>query len=711
MEEVINQPSPSFLTNHNPKDKDIKKRKKLDGQKESSSPLNKLRSATLTRGVSSKLQFVVDLGSNFSKSPSKSTTNALSLHSSVPSHYSSSLSSSVNNNNNNNNNNLSSSNSNITFNNISGGGGPTTPKKKQQTTQQQQQQQQNNTLRRKSVRISQHIKMDEVMKIYAPLSGSEYLNKNNSTSFSHLQSSINKENQPTNQNVLSPPNSPSTKINLTPSLAKESSYSNLLLSPTSVSGSPTTRRKTKEERLSNIRKDVVENAEFILGKMGEYQRCVLSLPDLFMLSVDILHSEYEYLIKDTNIISKILLPLDSMSTSVETELVTNDVNNLNSSSCSSTTSVLTNTNLTEMDLVAQSISNIAKKLLTIEIEIKKPNITEKRACILSNFVKAVKQYLETKVVPEMPTLPSEIAHSLIGISGNYSDTTTQIYQPEESNFIYKSGYLVKKGTKGPLVVWKDQYFTLSPEKLCIYSNQNKTNSKAKKEILLNNITSIGPVSKNEYKSCFMIKTRGSEKQLIVRAPNDREAALWMLAIDGLPRKNFETNHSCINLYIKETLLETLSDTTSSFRRSVAGGVVRSSHGEEWTWRADGTLFNTDFLDTTRIRPKELQYKWNGQLLVPCQDSVKNLGYGKWNGIWLAWYNPNSNTPFIKYIWDQEHNEYLNQNPKLSYKWSSRGLVSKVSHGGEWMVEGRVPETVVMFLQCLRYIRHKELDFE
>eukprot|EP01132_Coremiostelium_polycephalum_P004955 gene4955-6172_t len=704
-----NTTPPTFLTNHNPKDKD-KKRKKLEGAKESSSPLGKLRSATLTRGVSSKLQFVVDLGSSFTKSPSKSTANALSLHSSLPSHNNGfsigSPGPSGSNNNNSNNNHPNSKHS-------------------------------GNTLRRKSVRLSQQIKMDEVMKIYAPLSGSEYLTKvtpptsssstssstpsTSTTTISVSASSLknsppnesiitNKENvnQIPDQNILvnSPPTSPKQQIN--PEWQKAA-----ISSPTkSIRKS----LQSKEDKINSIRREVIDNAEFILAQMGEYQRCVLSLPDLFLLSSDILNSEYDYLIKDTKVISKILSPLDNtsgsetdantLSTSVSTPLKSSSnpqqqqqqqmSNNLTNSSSSSSEN-----NITEMDLVAQSIGIIAKKLLGIETEIKKPNLSEKRAQILSSFVRAVKIYLESGEIPETPKVPTEIAQTLI----KSSETTTRVYNPDEKDLIYKSGYLIKKGSKGPLVVWKDQWFTLSTEKLCIYSNENST--KSKKEILLTDIISIAPVTKYEYKHCFMVRLKshvGGDK-IIMRAASDKDAALWMLAIDGLPRKNFDTNQSCINLYIKETLLETIGSNICNYRRSVAGGVVRSSHGEEWTYRADGTIFNTDFLDTT-IKPKELKYVWNGQHLIPANDSIKNLGRGKWNGVYLAWYHDGE--PLLKYIWDQERNEYLNQNSTLSYKWSSRGLVSKIGVG-EWLVEGNVPETVVMFLQCLRFARHKELD--
>ncbi|KAN0034097.1 hypothetical protein ACTFIV_000581 [Dictyostelium citrinum] len=777
----------------------LKKRKNLDGAKESSSPLSKLRSATLRSGIvggksekSKGIQF--DLGG-------KSTTNALSLHSSVPSnqsYISSPLSSPLNNkyfNNNSNNNQLSFSSNSIT-------NTPNGSNNKDKTR--------HNTLHRKSMRASMQLKIDEVMKIYAPLSGSEYLTKGCLNNNGNNSDKENEPSSPSHANVLlnSPPSSPSLTTKSSSSSTSLSPVLNkLVLSPNGSHQSPTNKTKSRKsiqnERMSQIRKQVIENAEFILGRLGEYQRSVLSLPDILnpQSSGDIVNSEFGYLITNTKIITKILSPLDSISSSeTDSKIITNNplsptpinrnINNIDSiispspslSSLSSLTSSsvqinqqqqqqqttvnsnsnsnnltsastissptlspLSNTSsplfsnaysnlnqqqnvhgvnknnqvfnsLTEMDIVAQSISIIAKKLLGIEIEIKKSNITEKRASILASFIRATRQFIETGIVPEVD-IPSELVNSLFLVPS--AENITQIYKPEEDDYLYKSGMLIKKGKKGPLVVWKEQWITLSPEKLSIHSNKSK---KLKKEISLNSIISITPVTKYEYKYCWMVKIVGGQK-FIFRGSNEKETALWMLAVDGLPRKNFDTNQSCINLYIKENLLETIGNASSvggvngvvnnreNKRKSMAGGVIRSSHGEEWTYRPDGTLFNTDFLDTS-IKPKEIKYNWNGQFLMPASDTTRNLGHGKWNGVWLAWYNPNSNEPFLKYIWDQTNNEYLNQNTKLSFKWSSQrgSLVSKIGNG-EWLVEGRVPETVIMFVQCLRYIRHKELGFD
>ncbi|GAM25270.1 hypothetical protein SAMD00019534_084450 [Acytostelium subglobosum LB1] len=734
------QRQPTFITNHDPRDKLKKKRKNLDGKESgSSSPLNKLRAATLTRTATSKLQFVVDLGSSFSKSPSKSTANALSLHSSVPHHNAANTAPASP---------LTSSTNSIQF------SVPNQPTKKSKLGLP-------TTLHRKSVRLSQQIKLDEVTKLYAPLSGPEYLSAKDSplspTLLRQQQKSKSSATQTSSSTSttatatsasMSPPSTPqrdnnsgSNSTSLSPVLSsmgissprssvslkvavdngnnKENNSSAVNSPPTSPTMAPveksvaavkqssssssfrlfsrkSTSSSSHESELSAIKREVNDSCEFILAKMGEYQRIVLSLPDLFMLSNDILSTEYEYLIKDTKTISKILSPLDSVAGSdTNTEVICSPKPSSRYSTPLNQSQE--NQKLSEMDMIAQSISQIAKKILGIEIEMKKSSLTEKKACTLSLFVSAVRHYIETGEVPEIPRVPTEVQHTLIPSA---SETTTREYNPDsEADYVYKTGYLVKKGSKGPLVVWKDQWFVLSVEKLCIYSNEDKVNGKPKKEILLSNIVSIGPINKYEYNHCFVIKLKNTGSKLVVRAANDKDAALWMLAIDGLPRRNFDTNQSCINLYIKETLLETICSSLVNYRRSVAGGVVRSSHGEEWTYRADGTLYNSEPLDAN-IKAKDVRYVWNGQLLVPAKDCVKSLGSGKWNGVWLAWYH--NNAPFLKYMWQQESNEYLNQNSNLSYKWS-RGLVSKIGVG-QWVIEGHVPETVVMFLQCLRYCR-------
>ncbi|EGG21662.1 hypothetical protein DFA_01548 [Cavenderia fasciculata] len=774
-----------------------KKRKNIEGAKDSKSPIHKIRSATLTRQATSKLQFVVDLGTSMAKgSPSKSTANALSLHSSVPYHNTPAYVQSI----------CNSPSAASSVSSISSPSANKTSEKKKK---------QNNTLHRRSIRISQQLKLDEVTKIYAPLTGSDYLatapstplsptlssstntnyyqyNSCNNTPVSHptnfypltpvsnkdqLQnttttvkstpihcstplnenhaattssSSLNSSNGSTSisplmaslstaaanndnkENVVnSPPTSPNTgnkdnaavkhplspiRLSLTMSpVLKASARKSVSFTPAQQSSGMTiSNQQHQKNQLENNKRETINNCEFILGKMSEYQKIVLSNPTL---SKDILHSEYEYLITDTRIISKILSPFNNIQGSeTDTEVIIKKEKKDKKDKKDSSSSSLQQQQkqeqqqqkkiiesqqqkLAEMDIIAQSIASIAKKILAMESEVKKPNITEKKTHTLGLYVFAIKQYLEDGQMPsDLPTIPTEVAHSLI----QSTESTTKLYQPDENGYVYKSGYLIKKCKKGPLVVWKEQWFVLSCEKLSICSSQSST--KIKKEIALNNIISIAPCTKyTEFKHCFMLNVKNPSIKIIVRATSEREASLWMLAIDGLPRRNFDTNQSCINQYIRETMLEVIGSNGGvlNYRRSIAGGVVRSSHGEEWTYRADGTIFNTDHLEPS-IRAKELKYVWNGQLLVAAKDSPRNLGSGKFNGVWLAWYDSNGD-PFLKYIWDPESNEYLNQNSNLSHKWSTRGLVSKVGTG-EWMIEGNVPPTIVMFLQCLRYCR-------
>ncbi|GAM25509.1 hypothetical protein SAMD00019534_086840 [Acytostelium subglobosum LB1] len=606
----------------------------------------------------------------------------------------------------------------------------------------------NNTLNRRSIRLTQQMRLEEVTKLYAPLSGSEYLSSSSTDemmymppqsmkqmpskmllSSSHTMSSsylvsssvqcpsifaaaMDKDKE---KEKDSPISSPSSSPVLTP--AKSVMASVPQLNRFSLSASPVQVRKspppmtmmvrddslastpvsssltggTHPDDLTFIKFGVINNCQFISNRMAEYLQIIKSLPDMFMLSHDILSTEYEYLIKDTRTIINILEPLMQRghSGSFIGQHPAHGV-------------VLT-------EAIVQSITSITQCIQRVDSELKRSNVSEKRVNLLTMFITAVKYYLESG---EVLDVPKSIDLQLGNSTGELE--TISASKDYDNDYIYKSGYLVKKGTKGPLIVWKNQWFVLTVDRLSIYSNESKTKCKPKKEIMLSNIVSIEPTTKYDNKNCYILKLKSPKSKLVIKAKTEKEGAHWMLAIDGLPRKNFETNQSCINLYIKDTLLETISsnmsnNSVSNTDQPMSGGVIRCSKGEEWIYRGDGELYNSVDLDHGGAKAKQVRYKWNGQQFVPSKECMKSYGNGKWNGVRLGWYFNNTLTQ--KYLWRQESNEYINnQSDALSYMWTSpQALQCKRGGASQWYVEGNVPPTVVMFLQCLRQCRLSHLQ--
>ena len=108
-----------------------------------------------------------------------------------------------------------------------------------------------------------------------------------------------------------------------------------------------------------------------------------------------------------------------------------------------------------------------------------------------------------------------------------------------------------------------------------------------------------------------------------------------------------------------------------------------------------------------VVPK-LSYRWDGEMLIGLDNESRALGSGKWDGISLIWYDESYNgmitTPVVRFDWSQSDREYTNASSESQvWKWTRHFLASKFG-AGEWIVEGEVPEPVVMFLQMIRTCR-------
>ena len=104
----------------------------------------------------------------------------------------------------------------------------------------------------------------------------------------------------------------------------------------------------------------------------------------------------------------------------------------------------------------------------------------------------------------------------------------------------------------------------------------------------------------------------------------------------------------------------------------------------------------------------LKYRWDGEMLIGVDDVSRSLGSGKWNGISLIWFDESNNgmitTPVVRFDWSQADREYTSAlDESQVWKWTRHFLASKFG-AGEWIVEGDIPNPVVMFLQMIRTCR-------
>jgi len=104
----------------------------------------------------------------------------------------------------------------------------------------------------------------------------------------------------------------------------------------------------------------------------------------------------------------------------------------------------------------------------------------------------------------------------------------------------------------------------------------------------------------------------------------------------------------------------------------------------------------------------LAYRWDGEMLIGIDEVSTSFGSGKWNGVSMVWFDEAANgligNPSMRYHWNEQDREYTSEQEAAQvWKWTRHFLASKFG-AGEWIVEGDVPEPVVMFLQLMRTSR-------
>jgi hypothetical protein len=74
-----------------------------------------------------------------------------------------------------------------------------------------------------------------------------------------------------------------------------------------------------------------------------------------------------------------------------------------------------------------------------------------------------------------------------------------------------------------------------------------------------------------------------------------------------------------------------------YKNVYKGGVIKSSYEEEWSYFANGMLQRAE-----PFNGRKMIYSWDGEVLQPVRtkgdEDCPDLGTGRWNGVWLSWYN-------------------------------------------------------------------------
>ena len=133
-----------------------------------------------------------------------------------------------------------------------------------------------------------------------------------------------------------------------------------------------------------------------------------------------------------------------------------------------------------------------------------------------------------------------------------------------------------------------------------------------------------------------------------------------------------------------------------YKEGFKGGNVKGADDEEWAYRSSGVLrfsIGGDGLDGQ-------VFQWDGENLRP--KSNCSQGYGSWDGVTLRWFkHVDDKRPQLEYVYQEDVREYHSSDgdAQRTWKWTRHFLARKEGRG-EWIMEGQVPEPVVMLLQLM-----------
>eukprot|EP01094_Clydonella_sp_ATCC50884_P012719 TRINITY_DN23017_c0_g1_i1.p1 TRINITY_DN23017_c0_g1~~TRINITY_DN23017_c0_g1_i1.p1 ORF type:complete len:587 (-),score=180.72 TRINITY_DN23017_c0_g1_i1:364-1860(-) len=238
--------------------------------------------------------------------------------------------------------------------------------------------------------------------------------------------------------------------------------------------------------------------------------------------------------------------------------------------------------------------------------------------------------------------------------------------------------------------WKQRWFVLNEEKLEIYKDNSLTALLS--DIPLVVLTKIDPIvqlkAKDKKGVATAITIMSGELRLTVGFDDEREKSHWCVAINGLRAKNYKP---CIDKVENHVLLNTL------YMAGYKGGNVKGADEEEWSYRGNGVLRYAEGEESLEGHV----FQWDGERLKSkCAETTAN---GQWTGVMLHWFeDEESNKPVLSYQWHGDIREYHSSDgdQQKTWKWTRHFLARKEGRG-EWIMEGNVPEPVVMLLQLMK----------
>lgn len=372
---------------------------------------------------------------------------------------------------------------------------------------------------------------------------------------------------------------------------------------------------------------------------------------------------------------------------------------------------------------ARSLSTIlhqvSAKVAKMETALGNSETDSPEAKQIEKLITSVKLYFETGLPPVNIMMTSTT-------KSRRKSMTVPADKQLRLNNMRRKGMLMIDKSKLFSSSFKPRWIILDDKKLHIFKNEQTAT--VYKELPLDAITGIYGAKLGKFEFGFHISCEDGTV-LNVAASDKQAMAAWMLAIDG-SKHNFSFNSS-MHPAEKLGLLKYYYFETNK------GGYAKSNHQhqsdsntenkENWEGQQDWSYFKEGSLSLTEGEERNgISFKWTGETLhahkkLPNGEISSSLLTARWNGITLAYYFLPSTlqritakqpifipTPVVTYSWYEHDREYrpIEGSKVPTYKWTRHFLVEKSAPAGvgEWIVEGEIPEPLVMVLQL--YHNHK-----
>eukprot|EP00013_Stygamoeba_regulata_P001032 CAMPEP_0177632716 /NCGR_PEP_ID=MMETSP0447-20121125/2451_1 /TAXON_ID=0 /ORGANISM="Stygamoeba regulata, Strain BSH-02190019" /LENGTH=548 /DNA_ID=CAMNT_0019134325 /DNA_START=3 /DNA_END=1649 /DNA_ORIENTATION=+ len=275
--------------------------------------------------------------------------------------------------------------------------------------------------------------------------------------------------------------------------------------------------------------------------------------------------------------------------------------------------------------------------------------------------------------------------------------------------------------------WKCLWVTLSLECLCVYYSIDRRGVNPSSQIAklyLKEITNVclakestflnlrdcreeqheeavpkEPKDKKAQRLVITHTNKGVRSPLELVCVTRAEMAYWMLALDTLLQARPKTDAVIVlDAPEKSKLLAELHF------HAFKGANVKGCDCE-WSYQPTGKLL----CEVGSLAG--VAYTWDGARFSPSNPESEKYGYGVWTGLNLMWFSDVSAPslpPTHTFVYASQQREFFSKSVVWKF---ARNFMIRKDGNGEWIIDGEIPDPVVMMLQLLHAnVLHLSINF-